>query len=134
MHKEKSCGAVISRTCNGELEVLLIQHTNGGHWAFPKGHVENGETEEETAAREILEETGLNAKLDLNFREMVTYSPKKGTLKDVVYFCATADDAAPVARPGEIDKVCWVSPEEAMSRINFENDRNILKKFLNYIS
>ena len=47
MKKEKSCGAVVCRKGENGLEILLIQHKNGGHWAFPKGHVEKKETEEE---------------------------------------------------------------------------------------
>ena len=45
MKWEKSCGAVVFRKAGDTLEVLLIRHKNGGHWAFPKGHVEHEETE-----------------------------------------------------------------------------------------
>ena len=58
MKKEKSCGAVVYRETGEQIEILLIRHKNGGHWAFPKGHVEKKETEEDTALREIREETG----------------------------------------------------------------------------
>ena len=47
-----SCGAVVFRKYHGNTELLLIKHTVGGHWAFPKGHVESGETETQTALRE----------------------------------------------------------------------------------
>ena len=57
-----------------QIEILLIRHKNGGHWAFPKGHVEKKETEEDTALREIREETGLEVLLDTGFRRAVTYS------------------------------------------------------------
>ena len=80
MKKEKSCGAIVYRQRDSWVEVLLIRHKNGGHWAFPKGHVEKQETEEETALREIREETGLTVKLNTAFRHMVTYSPKPGVL------------------------------------------------------
>lgn len=50
--------------------------------------MEEGETEEETARREIKEETGLDVLLDTGFRETVTYSPKRNTKKTVVYFVA----------------------------------------------
>ena len=45
LKKEKSCGAVVYRKGETGMEVLLIKHKNGGHWAFPKGHVEKKETE-----------------------------------------------------------------------------------------
>ena len=55
MIQEKSCGAIVCRRHHGNLEILLIKHINSGHWSFPKGHVEEGESETETAAREVRE-------------------------------------------------------------------------------
>ena len=54
MEKEKSCGTM----CFNQNKILMVKH-NKGHWAFPKGHVEENETEQETALRETKEETGL---------------------------------------------------------------------------
>ena len=88
MKKEISCGAVIARQTENGREILLIRHVNGGHWAFPKGHMEGNETESETALREIREETGLTVTLDTGFRAVVTYSPKPDVMKDVIYFAA----------------------------------------------
>ena len=111
MKKEKSCGAVVCRKGENGLEILLIQHKNGGHWAFPKGHVEKKETEEETALREIKEETGLKVALDTAFRKMVTYSPKPGVMKDVIYFAAKAKKDSARPQPEEVLELCWKSPE-----------------------
>ena len=77
MLHEKSCGAIVYRKYHGNTEILLIKHINSGHWSFPKGHVEGNETEEETAKREIMEETGIDVNLDTTFREIVSYSPRK---------------------------------------------------------
>ena len=59
MTYEKSCGGIVYRKFHGNTEILLIKHIKSGYWSFPKGHVENSETEEETAKREIKEETGI---------------------------------------------------------------------------
>lgn len=64
MFHEKSCGAIVYRRFHGNIEILLIKHINSGHWSFPKGHVENGETEMETAKREIMEETSIDVIID----------------------------------------------------------------------
>lgn len=132
MKKEKSCGAIVFRKGESGPEILLIRHVNGGHWAFPKGHVEKKETEEETALREIREETGLKVSLDTGFREMVTYSPKPGVIKDVIYFAAKAkkDDALP--QPEEVMELCWKPAEEALALVTYDTDRDILRAFLRY--
>ena len=94
MLHEKSCGAIVYRKYHGNTEILLIKHINSGHWSFPKGHVEGDETEEETAKREIMEETGIDVNLDTTFREIVSYSPRKDTQKIVVYFIGKAKTTA----------------------------------------
>lgn len=127
MRTEKSCGAVVFRNKNDNIQVLLIRHLNGGHWAFPKGHVEKGETEEQTALREILEETGLAVELDNRYRQVVSYSPKKDVVKNVVYFVATASsDAATVAQEEEISQIVWVDMHSAADYVSFDNDKKVL--------
>lgn len=127
MKKEKSCGALIVRRGAAGEEILLIKH-NGGHWAFPKGHVEAGETEEETALREVLEETGLTVKLDTRYREMVTFSPAPGVTKDVVYFAATVVSGVETPQLSEVSHVLWVPFDEACRYITYENDRRLFEK------
>ncbi len=134
MKQEKSCGAVVfRRKDSGKLRILLIRHQNGGHWAFPKGHVEREETEEETACREIREETGLKVKLDTGFRYMVTFSPKPGVMKDVVYFGAETDKKDVKRQEEEIRDVGWFKPDEALETITYENDKGVLRAFLEYM-
>ena len=85
MKKEKSCGAIVYRKQEGVIQFLLI-HQTLGHWTFPKGHVEDGETEQQTAYREILEETGIEVSFEDGFR-VITHIPQKtDTLKDVIFF------------------------------------------------
>ncbi|MBQ8604791.1 MAG: NUDIX domain-containing protein [Oscillospiraceae bacterium] len=126
MRTEKSCGAVVFRKKDDKVQILLIRHLNGGHWAFPKGHVENGETEEQTARREILEETGLAVQLDTAYRKVVTYSPRRDVTKDVVYFVAFADDSEAVAQEEEISRVKWVLMEDAVTHVSYDNDKQVL--------
>ena len=76
---EKSCGIILFHSD----EFLVIQHPTEsndvkGHWDFPKGHVEDNETELETATRELQEETGIdNFKLIDNFRHKIIYNIHK---------------------------------------------------------
>ncbi len=130
---EKSCGAVVYREAEGMPQVLVIRHKNGGHWAFPKGHVEAGETEEETARREIWEETGLKVKLNKGFRKVVTYSPKPRVMKDVIYFAACPSGGRLARQEAEVEDVRWATLSQAIKLITYENDREVLRAFMAFL-
>lgn len=130
---EKSCGAIVYRKFHGNTEILLIKHINSGHWSFPKGHVENGETEMETAKREIKEETAIDVMIDPTFREIVTYSPKKDTVKVVVYFLARAKNVDFTPQESEISEIRWVDISYAVNILSYENDRTIVSRAKNAI-
>ena len=133
MLHEKSCGAIVYRKFHGNTEILLIKHVNSGHWSFPKGHVEAGETEVETAHREILEETSVDVIIDPTFRETVTYSPKKDTMKVVVYFLAKAKNVDFSPQEDEIAEIRWVEIGRAGKVLAYENDRSIVNKAKKFI-
>lgn len=132
MKFEKSCGAIIVRKNNDVFETLLIKMVKG-HWSFPKGHVENDETEVETALREIKEETNLDVIIDTRFREITTYSPCPGVLKDVIFFIAMAKTNDVVVQETEVESAMWVELNEAIDIVTFECDRQILKKAIKYV-
>lgn len=129
---EKSCGAVVIRKKDNKIDTLLIQML-GGHWSFPKGHVENNETEIETALREIKEETNLDVVVDTRFREITTYSPKPEVLKDVIYFIAISKSDDYTIQETELKAAKWVDIYEAVSNVTYEDDKKILKKAIKYI-
>ena len=81
MRLEKSCGALVYRRNREQIELLLIKNRYGGHWSFPKGHVEGRETEVQTALREVKEETGLDISLQSGFRHAVEYFPRPNVKK-----------------------------------------------------
>lgn len=128
MEYEKSCGAVVYRKFHGNIELLLIKNANGGHWSFPKGHVEPNETEEETAKREIMEETGIGVIIDNTFRHVITYTPKKDITKDVVYFLAKAINYDYTPQEEEISKIKWVEINHANTILSYDNDKQIVNK------
>lgn len=133
MKQEKSCGAVLHKVQDGEKLFLLIQHKNGGHWAFPKGHVEKDETELQTALREIREETGYEAEIDNGFREVVTYSPKKDVMKDVVYFSGRVQGGIEHIQQEEVLGLRWENAGQALQTLTYDNDRQILQKLIQFL-
>ena len=126
MKYEKSCGALTCRGADGKRSVLVIRHRHGGHWAFPKGHVEPGETELETAARETREETGVGVRFVDGFRETTRYSPARGVEKDVVYFVAEYTDGELRPQPAEVAEARFVPVAAARRMLTFDVDRRLL--------
>lgn len=134
LNYEKSCGAIVYRKFHGNTEILLIRHIKSGYWSFPKGHVEPGETEAETAKREIKEETGVDVLIDTGFRETVTFSPRRDTSKTVVYFVGLAVNHDLVPQKEEISELRWVEIGQAMSALTYENDKLIVSKAKAFIA
>lgn len=127
MKQEKSCGAVIFREENTQRYYLILTSTQG-HTTLCKGHVEGSETERETAVREILEETGLTVEFVDGFREVITYSPKPGVSKDVVFFLARLSGGALTCQPEEVAEVRFLPFDEALAALTHQSDRDVLAK------
>lgn len=130
---EKSCGALVFRRDGDEIYLLMIRHKAGGHRSFPKGHIEEGESEQMTAIREVAEETSVNIRIRSSFRETVHYSPAAGVIKEVVYFLAFTDQREIRPREGEIAEVDWIPIGQAEKALSHENDKVVLRAALKRI-
>lgn len=124
----KSCGFVPYRVADGEHRYLII-HSRNGDCGFPKGHMEPGETEHETAIRELKEETNIEAEIIDGFRHQIEYPlpGRKNVMKQSVYFlgkCVT-DDL--VCQECEVAEAAFVSFEEALEQLTFEETKEILR-------
>lgn len=108
---EKSCGVLPYRIENGRQEFLLVYETYSKCWSLPKGHIEAGETEVETALRELKEETGLTAELDTTCTVSIEYSISSFARKEVVFYLGEVS-GVPKVREGEIDKLKWVTQKQ----------------------
>ena len=127
MIQEKSCGAVIFREENTKRYYLILKSTLG-HTTLCKGHVEGDETEHETAAREIMEETGLTVEFLDGFREVITYSPFPDRVKDVVFFLARVSGGALACQPEEVVEAAFLPLDEALAALTHPSDRDVLQK------
>lgn len=123
MKKEKSCGSVVV----DEGKVLLVHH-NLGHWDFPKGHVEAFETEEETAIREVKEETNIDIEVDSSKKCTITYSPKEGVTKDVVFFLGRPLNKDTKPQETEVCEAKFVEIKKAFDLLTYDNAKEVLKK------
>ena len=125
---EKSCGGIIFYKTRQNVRILLVKNSNGRYWSFPKGHIEDGETEQETAIREIKEETGLDVTLVNNFREISEYCPFGKIRKRVVFFLARAFTDNVRIQEEEIDSFIWVDLQQARKLCSYDNDLRIIDK------
>ena len=107
----KSCGVLPCREDNGRRKYLIVYESFSKCWSLPKGHMEAGETEEETALRELQEETGLTATLDLQRRATIEYPISPFGRKRVVFFPGKVDGSLQL-REGETEGFKWVTAEE----------------------
>jgi len=137
MVHEKSCGVILYYTTNSNSTEILLLHYPEGHWDFPKGHVESGEEELDTALRELKEETGI-CDVDIvdGFREKIHYffTNKGQTISKDVYFFLAKTKGKPVEISHEHVGFEWLSYEDAIKRLTFKNAREILKKSKQFLA
>ena len=134
-HLEHCAGAVVYTREAGEPRYLILQSVSGHH-GFPKGHMEAGETEAETALREIREETGILPALEESFRTVDVYPlpGQPGTWKQVVYFLAEYRDQPIRPLPEEIQSTALLPYAEAMQILEHESARRVLKEANDFLN
>lgn len=140
MIREKSAGAVVYRRFGQKIKYLLL-HYESGHWDFPRGHIERGEKERQTAKREISEETGI-VKLEFvpGFRVSTKWFFKKkigkrffSVHKTAVLFLAETK-ARRVKISHEHIGHKWLVYEKAVKQATFDNTKNLLEKANKFLS
>lgn len=132
MIEEVSAGAVIYHDDpNARTRKYLVLHYPAGHWDFPKGAVENGETEQQAAIREIFEETGLRVNgFDPNFRKEIEYNYRRQSglaHKRVIFFLAHSDTST-IRISFEHSGYEWLTFDQTVRRLTFDNARSVLRE------
>lgn len=125
--EERSAGAVVFRDTPGGRRYLLLQ--NAGRWDFPKGNIEDGESELQTVLREVGEETGLkDVSILQGFRQVVEYFYRrdgKNVHKQVVYLLARTEDGE-VRISFEHQSFGWFPFSEAVDHASYDNSKKTL--------
>ena len=121
---ENSCGAIVF---NENTEKILLVKMHNGNWGFPKGHIENNETKEETAIREVQEETNVNIKIIPNFEREIKYIPNEKTIKKVTIFAGITQDEDVKIDTFEIEAFQWCTYEEALKLVTYKLQKDVLE-------
>ena len=134
MTYEKSCGAVLFTRINKEIKYVLVQQLEG-FYSFPKGHIENNESEKETALREIYEELQIKATIldDFVITDEHSIPNKTNVIKQITYFLAEYQNQEIVYQKEELLSALLVSYEEAMNMFQYDSSKKILTEANDFI-
>jgi len=142
MSQEFSAGAIIFHQSNSEPREYLLLKYQSGHWDFPKGHIEEGENDQQTVRREVEEETGLiEIKFVLGFKKIIKYSFRQYSNIDkkqpIVFKSATfylaESSGKEIKLSSEHQDFTWLPIEQALEMTTFENAKEILKEAEEYL-
>lgn len=122
----RASGGLILQGEDGARIVALVHRPRYHDWTFPKGKLQEGESDEETALREVLEETGLTCRLGRGLGT-IEYRDREGRRKIVRYWLMRSLDGA-FAPSEEVDELRWVPVEEAGAMLTYRHDRELLER------
>ncbi len=137
VEREHSFGIIPLRLENRVWHVFIVQHRSGGHWGFPKGHQEAGESPKQSAERELVEETGLRVVRYLPHPYLVeTYSYDNAHHeridKQVQLFLAEVTSAVTLQREELIDGK-WVLLKDLFDYAHFDSQRTLYRSLFNLL-
>ncbi len=132
-YDEKSCGVIVFRRTKQEIKYLIVQNNFNRLWGFPKGHIEKGENEQQTALRELYEETGVKAELLPGFRQTVYFKLSGQRKKLVVFFVGKYLSGRIKFLDMENSAYDWVSLKQAKKKFKFDNLKKLLTRADNFI-
>ena len=122
--QERSYGAVLF----DEERKVLVERMQHGHFSLPKGHVEPfDKSPEDTARREILEETGLKLEILSPKTTSIEYSPYPGKAKRVTFFIGRSIGGEEKPQKEEVSSLHWLDPEDALRCLTHDSDRYVLR-------
>lgn len=131
-----SAGVVVFSNENNNIKYLLLQHT-AGHWSFPKGKMEGGETKKQAALRELEEEAGIDADLIPGFEKQFTYQfydQTRNLVKKTVYFFVGQAENTHIKISQEHQSFTWVEYNDAFTLITHDNARDVLCSVHSFIT
>ncbi len=120
----QAAGGLVVRRHHGALEIAVVHRPVHQDWSFPKGKLEEGETFELAALREVEEETGMACRL-VRFIGHTEYVDRKGRPKAVAYWVMVAQ-AGSFAPNAEVDEMRWVTLDGASALLSYPRDRELV--------
>ena len=126
MKPRVAAGGVVERVTSDGIQLVIVRRTQYGDWVLPKGKPDDGETLEETALREVKEETGCEARI-VGDAYTIEYNIRRARKVVTFYRMAFVADGFQVD-PWEIERVLWLSPSEAVDRLSYDTERAVVRR------
>ena len=133
-YEQVSAGGVVFRRTGSDIEVVIVHMVPEMRWQLPKGIIDEGETTEEAAVREVREESGLEAKLiapieTIEYWFTADYDGERRRYHKFVHFYLMSYTSGDVIdHDDEVDEARWVSVDEAVKTLDFKSERDVVTK------
>ena len=118
-------GLVFRETAKGKLRILVVHRPRYDDWGLPKGKTDKGEEPEDTAVREVLEETGFHCRVVAPLGA-TRYRINNGVKEVHWYAMRPLPDSPGFKKNKEVDEIRWLSRTKAIGLCDYENDRNLI--------
>ncbi len=135
MKQVESAGIIVYCRIDNEVEYLLL-HYSAGHWDFPKGKIEKGETKNQAALRELFEETGLHTIIQPNFEGRLSYFFyvfDGERAHKTVYFFVGQVKKQKIVLSREHQGFDWLPFTLALKQLTYDNAKHVLRKANGFI-
>lgn len=120
----RAAGGIVHRFVSSvSVEIACIYREARGDWTFPKGKLDRGETFEQAAIREVVEETGMHCRVE-RFVGTTNYTHRKGKPKIVAYYLMTVNEGE-FAPNDEVDELVWLPLEQVREHLTWDRDREL---------
>ncbi len=125
-----SAGGIVVKFKDDKPLILVTQHSGHKGWDFPKGHIESGENSEQSALREVEEETGVKAEIveKVGQTEYFYFENGERNFKTVVYFLMKFVEQGEATTADEVSATVWLDPDEVEEKLTFKDTKELWKK------
>lgn len=137
MKIETSAGGVVYRKVKDKVEFLIVQHSGHHRWVLPKGWIDPGETKEQAAIREVLEEGGVEAEIEEYLGEFAIFytSTEKEKVKKTSHFFLMKYVSGDPEKDHcwEVEDTMWLPAEKAIEKLNYPGEKKMIDKAVDII-
>lgn len=124
----RAAGGLVRRDGPGGIELVLVHRPAYDDWSFPKGKLNDGESELDAALREVEEEIGVRCEVGREIGS-ISYTDGRGRPKTVRYWEMRVAGGGIMAPANEVDDARWVPLETAAAMLTYDHDRSLLERF-----